>query len=130
MNPWIENVSLADIRKGFHYDPSGPWGLISIVDPDMDFPIPKYQPTFSLKEKFLDLEEDHPDAIQEDQAKRIAFFLKDCLDKSIPVIVHCVAGVCRSGAVAEIGEMIGFTSVEKYRSPNLRVKHFLMKELL
>ena len=43
------------------------------------------------------------------------------------VVVHCVAGVCRSGAVAEVGVMMGFRDAEAFRSPNLLVKHKMMK---
>ena len=45
------------------------------------------------------------------------------------VIVHCVAGVCRSGAVCEVGVMMGFDDTEDFRSPNLLVKHKMMKIL-
>ena len=45
------------------------------------------------------------------------------------VIVHCHAGVCRSGAVAELGVMLGFKDTESFRSPNLLVKHKMMKAL-
>jgi hypothetical protein len=43
------------------------------------------------------------------------------------VIVHCVAGVCRSGAVCEVGVMLGFDDTEAFRSPNLLVKHRMMR---
>ena len=45
------------------------------------------------------------------------------------VVVHCHAGVCRSGAVCEIGVMMGFDDCEVFRSPNLLVKHKMMKVL-
>ena len=45
------------------------------------------------------------------------------------VVVHCHAGVCRSGAVAEVGVMLGFDDSESFRSPNLLVKHKMMKVL-
>jgi hypothetical protein len=45
------------------------------------------------------------------------------------VVVHCVAGVCRSGAVAEVGVMLGFDDTEVFRSPNLLVKHKMMRKL-
>jgi hypothetical protein len=45
------------------------------------------------------------------------------------VIVHCVAGVCRSGAVCEVGVIMGFDDTEVFRSPNLLVKHKMMKVL-
>jgi hypothetical protein len=45
------------------------------------------------------------------------------------VVVHCHAGVCRSGAVCEIGVMLGFVDTEVFRAPNLLVKHRMMKAL-
>ena len=45
------------------------------------------------------------------------------------VLVHCHAGICRSGAVVEVGTMLGFTATERFRQPNLRVKHRMMKVL-
>ena len=45
------------------------------------------------------------------------------------VVVHCHAGVCRSGAVCEIGVMMGFNDTEVFRSPNLLVKHKMMQVL-
>ena len=45
------------------------------------------------------------------------------------VVVHCHAGVCRSGAVCEVGVMMGFDDTEVFRSPNLLVKHLMMKSL-
>ena len=44
-------------------------------------------------------------------------------------MVHCHAGICRSGAVVEIGSMLGFTATDRFRQPNLRVKHKMMKVL-
>jgi hypothetical protein len=40
-----------------------------------------------------------------------------------------MAGICRSGAVTEVGVMLGFNDTEKFRSPNLLVKHRMMKKL-
>jgi hypothetical protein len=45
------------------------------------------------------------------------------------VVVHCFAGICRSGAVCEVGVMMGFNDTERFRSPNLLVKHRMMKHL-
>jgi protein tyrosine phosphatase len=45
------------------------------------------------------------------------------------VLVHCHAGICRSGAVVEVGTILGFTPTERFRLPNLRVKHKMMKAL-
>ena len=83
---------------------------------------------------FLDLEENQmPEAeelkITYEDAEKIIKFLQDALDNDYNVIVHCTAGVCRSGAVAEVGTMMGFRDTGTYRQPNLMVKRYLMKVL-
>jgi predicted protein tyrosine phosphatase len=42
-------------------------------------------------------------------------------------MVHCVAGLCRSGAVTEVGVMMGFEDTHRYRNPNVFVKKMLMR---
>jgi hypothetical protein len=39
---WIQNISYSDVKKGFHINPGQNAMMINIVDPDMDFPEPKY----------------------------------------------------------------------------------------
>ena len=56
-NPWIQNVSLADIPKGFHIAAGENSMLIQIVDPAMEFPTPKYKFKEVHQFEFLDLEE-------------------------------------------------------------------------
>lgn len=127
--PWIQNCSLSDIEKAWHYDPGENNLLIQIVDPDMEFPTPKY-PFQRIKQyKFLDIEESVPGAIHYSQAKQIAQELQNALNNNTNVIVHCVAGICRSGAVVEAGVSIGFQDTELYRSPNTRVKTMIMAVL-
>ena len=132
--PWIQNVSLGDVRKGFHFDPGSNSMLIQIVDPCMEFPEPKYKFKEVHQFEFLDLERgDMPDAeefkITQDQANRLVNLLECALKNRMNVVVHCVAGICRSGAVCEVGVMMGFQDPEVYRSPNLLVKHRMMHEL-
>jgi len=55
--------------------------------------------------------------------------LQYALDNSMNVVVHCHAGICRSGAVTEVATMMGFTATERLRIPNLLVKHKMMKVL-
>lgn len=133
MNPWIQNVSLSDIPRGFHFDPGINAMLIQIVDPAMEFPTPKYQFREVHQFEFLDLEESDDFAeefkVTDEQAQQLVDLLKKALDNRMNVVVHCVAGVCRSGAVCEIGVMMGFRDPEVYRSPNLMVKHKMMKVL-
>lgn len=133
MTPWIQNISLSDIIKGHHFDAGINSVLIQIVDPDMDFPTPKHQFLHTYQFEFLDLE-DGDDAneklkINDYQAESLALILKQSLANQSNVIVHCHAGVCRSGAVAEVGVMMGFRDTESFRIPNLMVKHKIMKAL-
>ena len=138
MKPWIENISLDDVRKGYHYDPGFNSMLIQIVDPDTDFPDPAYQFKDVRKFKFLDVEGNetkdgeklvYADSITNEDAKGIAEALQHAWNEGMNVVVHCHMGVCRSGAVAEVGSMLGFRDTEKYRVPNLLVKHKVMHYL-
>jgi hypothetical protein len=55
--PWIENVSLSDIRQGRHHDAGINSMLIQICDPPGDFPTPKHQFKEVHQFQFLDIEE-------------------------------------------------------------------------
>lgn len=128
--PWIQNVALSDIKKGFHIDPGPNAMLIQIVDHDIDHPEPLYKFKESVQLKFLDVEDEHcKEHITDEQAQILVDALKRAKENHMNVIVHCVAGVCRSGAVCEVGVMMGFGDTEVFRSPNLLVKHKMMKIL-
>ncbi len=131
--PFIENCSLMDVKTGYHYDAGENSVLIQIVDPDVDFPEPKYQFREVHRFRFLDIEDGDEGVekfgITKEQASTISSVLVSALEKRSNVLVHCHAGICRSGAVAEVGVMLGFQDAEKYRSPNLRVKSMLLSEL-
>lgn len=134
MNPWIQNVSLSDIKKGFHIDAGFNSMLIQIVDPDMEFPEPRHQFRETHQFKFLDVEEkdqvlDEVMRCSQEQANELVRLLQHAFENRMNVVVHCHAGVCRSGAVCEIGVMLGFRDTEAFRSPNLLVKHRMMKAL-
>ena len=132
--PWIQNISLSDIRKGFHIEPGPNAMLIQIVDPPGDFPTPLKSFKETHQFQFLDVEENDQVLEEEmrcshEQAAELVRLLQHALDKRMNVVVHCVAGVCRSGAVCEVGVMLGFNDTEVFRSPNLLVKHRMMKHL-
>lgn len=131
--PWIQNVALADIPKGHHIRVDENSVLIQIVDPCMEFPTPLYKFGSVHQFEFLDLEKNDPWGeefkINDHQAKSLVLILKQALLNNSDVVVHCHAGVCRSGAVAEIGVMMGFQDAEAFRSPNLLVKHKMMEYL-
>jgi predicted protein tyrosine phosphatase len=132
--PWIQNVALSDIKKGLHINPGENAMLIQIVDPPGDFPTPKYKFKEVHQFQFLDIEEkdfalDEAMRCSQDQANELVRLLQHAKDNCMNVIVHCHAGVCRSGAVCEVGVMMGFDDTEVFRSPNLLVKHRMMKAL-
>lgn len=130
--PWIKNVSLANIEKGQHPVDRNAM-LIQIVDPDMKFPTPVHEFAETYRFQFLDLEAgDNANVslkISDADAAHLVTLLQSALVRDLNVIVHCVAGVCRSGAVCEVGIMMGFDDTKAYRSPNLLVKHKMMKVL-
>jgi predicted protein tyrosine phosphatase len=132
--PWIQNVALSDVKKGHHVRVGENSMLIQIVDPDMEHPEPAHQFREVHQFKFLDLEQNDDcinDAwkIQDQDAEQLVGLLQHALDNRMDVIVHCVAGICRSGAVTEVGVMMGFDDTEVFRSPNLLVKHKMMNQL-
>ncbi len=134
--PWIENVSLANIKSGQHYAAGENAMLIQIVDPAMFFPKPLHKFKEVHQFEFLDLEPSElrynelaEFAITNEQASQIVSLLRYALDNDMNVVVHCVAGICRSGAVAEIGVVLGFEDTRNFRNPNLLVKRKLLSAL-
>jgi rhodanese-related sulfurtransferase len=131
--PWIQNVALRDIPKGHHINVGENSVLIQIVDPCMEFPTPLHKFGSIHQFQFLDAERDDPFdddfKITDHQANSLVLILKQALLNRSDVVVHCHAGVCRSGAVAEVGVIMGFQDSEAFRSPNLLVKHKMMKVL-
>lgn len=128
--PWIQNVGISDIKSARHFEAGENSMLIQIVDPAYEFPTPLKQFKEVHQFEFLDIEEhDHEFACTQAQAERLVQLLQHALEKRMNVVVHCHAGVCRSGAVCEVGVMLGFNDTEVFRSPNLVVKHRMMKAL-
>ena len=132
--PWIENVAASDIPTGFHHDAGPNSMLISIVDPASWRPTAKHQFKERHDFEFLDVEEkdevlEEAMKCSQDQANQLVGLLQYALANRMNVVVHCYAGVCRSGAVCEIGVMLGFEDTGRFRSPNLLVKHRMMKAL-
>lgn len=68
-------------------------------------------------------------SISEQHAKDIAGVLKECLTNNRDILVHCFAGICRSGAVVECGVVLGFEDGGAHRQPNILVKNKIFKAL-
>lgn len=130
---FIENVSMTDAIVGHHYDPGPNSMLIRIQDPATEFRPVKHTFKYVEEFEFLDAEDSDgfPDEckISDAQAEKLVTLLKFALEHRVNVVVHCHAGICRSGAVTEVATMMGFTPTERFRMPNLRVKHKMMKAL-
>lgn len=132
---WIENVSKQDVKLGFHMDAGSNSMLIRIQDPATTFgEIARAEMFKEVYEfEFLDAEDKDgfPDEakISDNQAAELVGLLHRAMDNHMNVVVHCHAGICRSGAVVEVATMMGFTAAERFRQPNLRVKHKMMKVL-
>lgn len=137
---FIQNVGASDIPTGNHFDCGENSMLIQISDPPC---LPKFStpwiptPKHKFKEihhfDFLDIEDSDPMVdkfgITDEQAKKLVELLEHARKNKMQVVVHCFAGVCRSGAVVEVGIMMGFADTEAFRIPNTRVKTKMLDAL-
>lgn len=123
----IQNVGYHDIKRGDFELPSEeqPSILIQCVDPCIEFPKPKC--AYPFKEvyqfEFSDVEDKEdmvwPFRIRIEQALEIITILKTARMQECNVVVHCMAGVSRSGAIVEFAvNELGFTDPSTYRNPN------------
>lgn len=131
---FIENCSKSDVLHGHHFDAGPNAMLIRIQDPATEFGKIKYPFKEIYEFEFLDAEDGDdffPDEckIQDEQAVEIIRLLQHAQENAMNVVVHCHAGICRSGAVVEVAIVMGFTSIDRYREPNVRVKTKMMKLL-
>ena len=147
---WILNIPGYYLPTGFHPDPGENSILIQIGDPDSNndifplraLPVPKHNFKEQHQFRFLDMTDDHLDKlspelqeyfgsrlITDEQATAIANILTEAYNNKSNVIVHCTAGICRSGAIVEVGVMMGFEDISDSRIPNLLVKRKLLKQL-
>lgn len=128
MNNFIENASRFDIATGFHADPGPNAMLIQITDVNSDFVTPKYEFREVAQFRFDDVEDPNdPGAITDDDAAKITDLLLKAKRENMNVIVHCFAGLCRSGVVAEVGIILGFNPPDRIRIPNTLVKKKVME---
>ena len=132
---FIENVSKQDVALGWHMDAGPNAMLIRIQDPATFFGKIARAEMFKEVHEFEFLDAEDEDGfedeckIQDEQAAELVRLLKHAQENHMNVVVHCHAGICRSGAVVEVASMMGFTPADRLRIPNMRVKYKMMKVL-
>lgn len=134
--PKIENVPQIAVELGTHRLPAKESVLIQITDPDDEFVVPKFKDDFHKIYKFKFYDVTRPlwgrgllEPITQDQADDLVKILKFALEKEYNVVVHCAAGICRSGAITEVGVIMGFEAAHDNRLPNVEVKSKMMRSL-
>ncbi len=135
--PKIINISYAQAQSGDYPHP-GDSVLIQITDPGTPAPTTAHKYLAKHHFQFHDADDNNGAGefpyvpkvlIKDEQAKQIVEILRNAIDNDANVVVHCHAGICRSGAVCEVGVMMGFDDPERVRLPNRLVKYKLMREL-
>jgi hypothetical protein len=130
--PWIQHFSRSDIQNGDHYAPVDNAVLIQIKDVDAHATFVKPKLTFgeTYQFSFEDTEDEtNQHCISDLDATQIAEILRNAYANQQNVIVHCLAGLCRSSAVAVAGAEIGFHLPDKVRMPNALVKKKVFQKL-
>lgn len=129
MNIFIENVGREDIKEALHQEIGNNTMLIQISDIDFDQPIPlkHFKETYAFN--FDDVEHECDGAISNIQAEEIALLLRRAKTQNMNVVVHCHAGLCRSGAIVECDQFLGFKVIEHLRIPNALVQKKVMLAL-
>jgi predicted protein tyrosine phosphatase len=131
--PFIQNVSRYEVENGTHLFVPNKTVLIQITDPAWEPCSTPHKFVSKHAFEFLDIEEEpeYPDEarISEQQALELVNILRHCKCNGYHVVVHCTMGVCRSGAVAQVGEVMGFILERVVVGPNLRVKRLMMQQL-
>ena len=133
--PKIENVPQIAVELGTHRLPAKGSILIQITDPDSEFVVPKFKDDFEhiVQYKFYDVtaplwgNDRLLEPITQEQAESLVGTLVFAQEYDYDVIVHCAAGLCRSGAVTEVGVIMGFDAVHDNRMPNVEVKSKMMR---
>jgi predicted protein tyrosine phosphatase len=117
-----------------------PWACISIGTEPGDWPkLNKCQLVDLLQISFFDLDripdectnEDKIVLFNEDHARRIWEFVESVWDRVDLILVHCLAGVSRSPAVAAAVAKIRYSSDDLYfksYAPNMLVYRIMLKE--
>lgn len=134
----IETCGIGHIHTGYH----NYWGfdtwLIRIYD---TYPIYKAYPPRKEFEKIFEFTFDDLDPefltgkeirqykiFNKNHATKILKILELAKESKKNIVIHCVAGICRSGAIAEVAEeLFDFNYKEKDRFPNTYIKDLLLE---
>lgn len=115
MNPQVMNISRDRVVRGDHSLFGDNTILIQITDPAMDFPRPAKSFLRTYGFRFLDLgpmDNGGEFAMTSDQGEEIANILREAAEEGINIVVHCNAGICRSGAVSAVAGYLGYQIAE------------------
>lgn len=129
MTPWVANIGEASAEK---WTPDGNTVCVSISEPGRKVKLPAFVDL--IREHFQDYDSQHPEGavlFTATHAARIARFARKHRDAGRNILVHCAAGVSRSGAVAE-ALLEAFPEYEDKgwpRHPNGRVKAAMKRAL-
>lgn len=138
---WIKNTDMASVYNGYEadlmkYKDFESIDLIQIfgILRTLDFPKP-FKDIGVIKKsyqfEFEDVDETDENfierGIQPEQAIAIHNALMDAYNGNRNVIVHCFAGVSRSGAVVDYAQLLGFEPLPEYRARNEMVYSMLRK---
>lgn len=129
--PWIANIGEGAAEQ---WTPDGNTVCISITEPGRKARLPKFVDL--IRETFQDFDgvkPSHEGAVlfTPNQAARIARFARKHRDQGRNILVHCAAGVSRSGAVAD-ALLCAFQEYEDRgwpRHPNGLVRSLLKRAL-
>lgn len=119
---FIQNISKKRVICGDHMSPAKmDCDLIQITGAATFPPKPGMEYFFKriAHFDFEDSTDIEDGAINEEQAQAIVKFLKEAKELNHNVVVHCFAGIRRSGAVVEFAvKNLGFQAYPEKREPN------------
>ena len=139
----VINLSLKEYTEGHHVAiniaTEGKYLLIVIDDVDIkqreNSPLPKWlndtkcNMVHKLYCTFKDSEDEGEGCLTNEAAELLADEIVYCKDNNISIIVSCIAGLSRSGAITQTCIDYGFEDTGKTRYPNNRIKNMLKKYL-
>ena len=127
--PYVQNVSFDDVKKLIIHNDCSNTFLISITDNDMPYPTHLgFDFGLAVYYQFLDVDgPEYKQAISDAQARGIVQWLEFAKRHNKDVLVHCMMGVNRSGAVREVAEILGFEVIGQKQGYNAYVKTKLIQ---